>query len=161
MAKYYCVLFDADNTLLNFDAAESKALAETLVNYGIEPDAETVQTYRTINSELWRQLEKGQIKREKLMAERFLSLIHIFAMNTAPQVVSPAGMVTAAALLMALTMAIRRCTRAVKVTHSMMISGGKIILLLRPVTFRNTHRVARTRALSSWFAEPNRGQMLA
>ena len=39
MAKYYCVLFDADNTLLNFDAAESKALAETLVNYGIEPDA--------------------------------------------------------------------------------------------------------------------------
>ena len=66
MAKYYCVLFDADNTLLNFDAAESKALAETLVNYGIEPDAETVQTYRTINSELWRQLEKGQIKREQL-----------------------------------------------------------------------------------------------
>lgn len=44
MAKYYCILFDADNTLLNFDAAENKALAETLVNFGIEPDAETVQT---------------------------------------------------------------------------------------------------------------------
>ena len=71
MAKYYCVLFDADNTLLNFDAAENKALAETLVNYGIEPDAETVQTYREINSELWKQLEKGQIRREKLMSERF------------------------------------------------------------------------------------------
>ena len=71
MAKYYCILFDADNTLLNFDAAESKALAETLVNYGIEPDAETVQTYRTINEELWRQLEKGQIRREKLLNERF------------------------------------------------------------------------------------------
>ena len=27
MAKYYCILFDADNTLLDFDAAESKALA--------------------------------------------------------------------------------------------------------------------------------------
>ena len=66
MAKYYCILFDADNTLLNFDAAENKALTETLVNYGIEPDAETVQTYRTINEELWRQLEKGQIRREKL-----------------------------------------------------------------------------------------------
>lgn len=58
--KYYCILFDADNTLLNFDAAENKALAETLVNYGIEPDAETVQTYRTINEELWRQLEKAR-----------------------------------------------------------------------------------------------------
>ena len=71
MAKYYCILFDADNTLLDFDAAESKALADTLRNYGIEPDAETVQTYRTINGELWRQLEKGQLRRDKLMAERF------------------------------------------------------------------------------------------
>ena len=71
MAKYYCILFDADNTLLDFDAAESKALADTLRNYGIEPDAETVQIYRTINGELWRQLEKGQIRRDKLMAERF------------------------------------------------------------------------------------------
>ena len=45
MAKDYCVLFDADNTLLDFDAAENKALADTLREYGIEPDAETVQTY--------------------------------------------------------------------------------------------------------------------
>ena len=36
MAKYYCVLFDADNTLLDFDAAENKALAGTLREYGIE-----------------------------------------------------------------------------------------------------------------------------
>lgn len=71
MAKYYCILFDADNTLLNFDAAENKALSETLVNYGIEPDAETLQTYREINEGLWRQLEKGQIRREKLVNERF------------------------------------------------------------------------------------------
>ena len=71
MAKYYCILFDADNTLLDFDAAESKALADTPRNFGIGPDAETVQTYRTINEELWRQLEKGQLRRDKLMAERF------------------------------------------------------------------------------------------
>ena len=32
MAKYYCVLFDADNALLNFDAAESKALAKSSGN---------------------------------------------------------------------------------------------------------------------------------
>ena len=84
MAKYYCILFDADNTLLNFDAAENKALAETLVNFGIEPDAETVQTYRTINEELWRQLEKGQIKREKLMAER--SVYHFSGLGAMPRI---------------------------------------------------------------------------
>lgn len=71
MAKYYCILFDADNTLLDFDAAESKALAETLTNYGIEPDAAAVQAYHEINEGLWRQLEKGQMRREKLVNERF------------------------------------------------------------------------------------------
>lgn len=104
MAKYYCVLFDADNTLLDFDAAENKALAETLVNYGIEPDAETVQIYRTINEELWRQLEKGQIRREKLMAERFtrflkainaagdgaeMNRFYLEQLSTHPDLVSP------------------------------------------------------------------------
>ena len=82
-------------------------------------------------------------------------------MNTAPHVVSPVGIAVEAAAEIALTMAIRRCTRAVKVTHSRMISGGKIILLLRPVTLRNTHSVMSTRALSSWFAEPNSGQIFA
>lgn len=71
MAKYYCILFDADNTLLDFDAAERKALAETLIQYGIEPSNETVERYRAINEGLWRQLEKGQIRREKLVNERF------------------------------------------------------------------------------------------
>lgn len=71
MAKYYCILLDADNTLLDFDAAENKALADTLAHYGLEPDSETVQKYREINSALWAQLERGQIRREKLMNERF------------------------------------------------------------------------------------------
>ena len=71
MAKYYCILFDADNTLLDFDAAERKALAETLAEYGIEPSSETMDQYREINENLWRQLEKGQIRRDKLMSERF------------------------------------------------------------------------------------------
>lgn len=71
MARYYCVLFDADNTLLDFDAAEDKALADTLSHYGIEPDEEAVSQYREINEELWRMLERGQIRREKLCNERF------------------------------------------------------------------------------------------
>ena len=45
--------------------------------------------------------------------------------------------------------AIVRCTSAVPVTQSMITSGGNSILLLRPVTFRNTHSVTSTRAESS------------
>ena len=52
-------------------------------------------------------------------------------------------------------------TNAVPVTQSMIISGGKSILLLRPVTFKNTQSVTNTKADKSWFAEPNNGQILA
>ena len=57
MAKYYCILFDADNTLLDFDAAERKALAETLVEYVIEPSREKLDQYREINVKLLLQLD--------------------------------------------------------------------------------------------------------
>ena len=61
-----------------------------------------------------------------------------FAIKTAPHVVSPAGIVTAAAALIAFTIAMSLCTSAVKVTQSMMIIGGNNILLLLPVTFKKT-----------------------
>ena len=82
-------------------------------------------------------------------------------MNTLPHVVVPAGIVTDAAFWIALTIAISLCTSAVNVTQSIMIRGGKSILLLRPVTFKNTQSVIRTSALNNWLAEPNNGQMLA
>ena len=48
--KIKVLFLDIDNTLLDFDAAENKALAETLVEYGNEPEAGTEQTYRDINT---------------------------------------------------------------------------------------------------------------
>ncbi len=57
--------------------------------------------------------------------------------------------------------AMTRSTSAVKVTQSMMISGGNRVLFSRPVTFRKTQSVIRTSALSIWFALPNSGQILA
>ena len=76
MAKYYCILLDADNTLLDFDAAENKALAETLDAFGLEADAETLELYRQINDKLWKKLEKGEIRRDKLLSERFTQLLN-------------------------------------------------------------------------------------
>ncbi len=75
MAYYYCLLLDMDGTLLDFEAAEHKALQETLEHFSLPTDHETEETYIRINKELWAALEKGQVKRDKLGAERFSRLL--------------------------------------------------------------------------------------
>ena len=58
MAYYNCLLFDVDDTLLDFGAAERAALGEMLEHFQLPADEETIQTYQTINTALWRSLEK-------------------------------------------------------------------------------------------------------
>lgn len=65
---------------------------------------------------------------------------------------SPSTINTAVPAPNAFTRAMVLSTSAVKVTQSMMISGGNRVLFSLPVTFKNTHKVIRTSALNSWFA---------
>ena len=74
MAYYYCLLLDADNTLLDFDEAERKALNETFTQFELPVDAETVALYDRINKGLWAALDRGEMKAEKLAVERFSRL---------------------------------------------------------------------------------------
>lgn len=71
MAYYTCLLLDADNTLLDFNAAEQAAITDTLNHYGLPHDAEAVETYHRVNRQLWDSLARGEINRNKLFAVRF------------------------------------------------------------------------------------------
>ena len=71
MAKYNCIMMDIDNTLLDFDAAERKALLETLQEYSLPCDDAALTRYHEINAALWAELNKGKLRREKLVVERF------------------------------------------------------------------------------------------
>lgn len=65
------ILFDLDDTLLDFRAAERAAITVTLRAAGVEPTPETVQRYSEINASQWRLLEQGQITRQTLTVRRF------------------------------------------------------------------------------------------
>lgn len=69
--RYDYLLFDADNTLFDFDRAEERALQATLEFFGYPLDSDTRELYRTINRVLWRRLNLGEISREALVVERF------------------------------------------------------------------------------------------
>lgn len=69
--KYDVVLFDADGTLLDFLKSEAEAIRETVVLDGVEPTEDVIKLYSSINTELWRKLERKEIEKKVLFYKRF------------------------------------------------------------------------------------------
>lgn len=69
--KYQHVFLDADNTLLDFDAAQEGAFKGLLKVYGIEYSDRVFDRYAEINHSYWRRLEQGTVTKDILQTERF------------------------------------------------------------------------------------------
>ncbi|MEG1858120.1 MAG: YjjG family noncanonical pyrimidine nucleotidase [Pseudoflavonifractor sp.] len=74
MARYDYVLFDADNTLLDFDAAEARALDQTLAQYGYPVTDAAREVYLAANRALWGQFDRREVTQAQLVVERFAAL---------------------------------------------------------------------------------------
>jgi 2-haloacid dehalogenase len=75
MAKYDFVLLDADNTLLDFDAAESRALHAVLAERGFSVTQDLLNRYHAINQALWERFNRGEVEQDWLVVERFAILL--------------------------------------------------------------------------------------
>ena len=75
------VLFDLDDTLLDFKRAEAEAIRHTLKEIGIEPTDETVALYSRINRSCWAKLETGEYTREEVLHNRFDMLFEALGME--------------------------------------------------------------------------------
>ena len=71
---YSLVIFDADGTIFDYDAAERTALEEVCVRSGIPFTEELHKRYREINSQVWLAFEKGEISLSRLRTQRFRDL---------------------------------------------------------------------------------------
>lgn len=76
MKKYSTVLFDADNTLFDFDMAEKLALSRVLTELGISPTEEITALYSKINLSYWRAFERGEVTKAHLRTARFKDLFN-------------------------------------------------------------------------------------
>ena len=65
------ILFDLDDTLLDFKASERDALGYALSALGLEPTDEILSRYSVINQEQWELLEKKQLTRDEVLVRRF------------------------------------------------------------------------------------------
>ncbi len=71
MKKYTTLLFDADRTLFDFDAAEREAFGIVMSSHGIQLSDEDFARYIRINEDLWDRLGRGEITKEYLQDNRF------------------------------------------------------------------------------------------
>lgn len=84
MKKYSFLLFDADNTLLDFDANERASLTDTFRTFGIAYDEETIRLYHGINLMYWKMLSEKKISKEELLIKRFATLYEKLGINADP-----------------------------------------------------------------------------
>jgi 2-haloacid dehalogenase len=86
MKKHYPWLwFDADNTLFDYNKAETTALLKTFESVGLAFDAKYMPIYQNINQKLWSDLERQQIRQEVLRVRRFELLLEALTLtDTSP-----------------------------------------------------------------------------
>lgn len=71
MNSFTTLLFDADNTLLDFHKDEKQALIKALTHFEVPVTEQNISIYSKINQGMWKQLEKGEITKPELKRTRF------------------------------------------------------------------------------------------
>ena len=82
--KYQWLLFDADNTLFDFDGAARSAFTATLEHFEIKGTKNFHAIYKRANSFVWKQLEDGKITTEELRYKRFALFLEKIKMERDP-----------------------------------------------------------------------------
>lgn len=73
--KYRYLLVDNDNTLMDFHAAEAKALTEALSEVGLTISDAVRARYSALNDDLWKRLERGELTHADIKVQRFARLL--------------------------------------------------------------------------------------
>jgi len=71
MKKYKAILFDADETLLDFKESERHAFYQTAAHWNVRCDERLLQQYSKSNKEAWLMFERGEISKDRLTIYRF------------------------------------------------------------------------------------------
>lgn len=88
MYKYRQLIFDADNTLFDFDRAEETALLNSLAHFNMSQPVGLIDFYRSMNVDLWRQLDDKTITIAQLKQYRSEQLFEFVGQTTDAEIFS-------------------------------------------------------------------------
>lgn len=82
--KFEWILFDIDNTLLDFDGPSKLALKSSCDLHNLEYSEDLYLVYKEVNAKVWSEFEQGQITAVELRPLRFQRLFNEISMNPCP-----------------------------------------------------------------------------
>ncbi|MCM1214405.1 MAG: YjjG family noncanonical pyrimidine nucleotidase [Lachnospiraceae bacterium] len=80
-SSYTTILWDLDDTLLDFPYSQKYALKKCFQDIGREITEEQIARYSRINDDYWKRLELGEITREELQIGRFATLFREYGLQ--------------------------------------------------------------------------------
>lgn len=73
--SYDTLLFDVDNTLLDFEANEAESFRNLMQEKGETFSEEMFEVYKTMNDQMWRAIERGEETTSEVVNTRFARLM--------------------------------------------------------------------------------------
>ena len=128
--SYQYLLFDADNTLFDFDAAERNAHQKLCGEYGLAFSEEGYQLYHQCNAQLWHEFDLGRCTKEYLLVERFRRYLAITGERADPEALNIAHLQALGEGAILLPGALELC-RQLAVNHKLYILTNAVASVQR------------------------------
>lgn len=79
------ILFDIDDTILDFHTAERSAISTAFRELSIPVDETVLRRYSEINLACWEELERGTMRRQEVLVRRFEKLFAEMGVSVCPE----------------------------------------------------------------------------
>ena len=120
MTPYSILLFDADNTLFNFDAGNRRAFSEVCRICHLPDTDELFHAYEAVNAEMWSAFDRGECTKDFLVVERFRLFLERAGLQADPVQCNKIHLTTLATNTILLPHALEVC-RTLAQTHRLYI----------------------------------------
>ncbi len=122
--RYPYLLFDADNTLFDFDRAEAAAFTASAATAGLTYSEELHRRYRAHNDDCWTMFDRGEATKDFILLERFRRFFAEQGVEADPAAANKAHLETLATCAFPMPYSVEVCKRLHETHRLFLITNG-------------------------------------
>lgn len=128
--RYPYLLFDADNTLFDFDRANRAAFSAACASVGLAFSDELLRRYEVHNNACWTMFDRGEASKEFIVVERFRRLFAELGADASPEAANQTHLSTLAACSFPAPYSVEVCARLSQ-THRLFLVTNAVASVQR------------------------------